>query len=487
MERLIVNQSPLASLQYWFDLLSLPSIQQVSGVHWAASTCSQCNIFRGESKVNDTQEQCTNCSRLIRLSFTKGSTSVRNNGRFCLWPYPTDTIKWYTVYHSPGWYLKPGFTLQCTCDLPSCATKPPVDPIALVSRLLQRLFDCLYPLASVALVLNLAVILVISSTKALRKAPTMILIANMSICDLFLGVYCILSAAYNRFLNSDEEVAAYTFRNEYPFDRFSNVDINLLKWPEAGSDFHAMCPVITFVFSVAQFVSVMTSLYLTIERYLVIAYPLKRDVRMTRRISLICLTVTWSVAIAYNVDAVLSYDVVKNRLTNYFVCSITGRAIRFSEWQTIKQINISMAVFLSGFYIVVFLSTIPLYIHMYIAVTRSSTRVGVKREGAVAKKLALLVFTNLLFSVLPIFLMPVFTSRPVIHFAFFRDIFLKTYNSFKTYYVVFLWLPYVLLCMNCCLNPFLLAFRHHRFKKHFAKIVHNPWEVFMNKQRARYG
>ena len=75
--------------------------------------------------------------------------------------------------------------------------------------------DCLYPLASLGLLLNLFVILLVSTAKELRKSPTMFLILNMAVCDFFMGLWCVLTATFNIFPDSDEDVNSFTYHGKY--------------------------------------------------------------------------------------------------------------------------------------------------------------------------------------------------------------------------------------------------------------------------------
>ena len=75
------------------------------------------------------------------------------------------------------------------------------------------------------------------------------------------------------------------------------------------------------------------------------------DVRLTKKISAICVCVTWCMAIACNIyfGLLLSQNQWGGTLLNLSLCTVAGHN-----------------VYLGIFYILVFLCTIPLYIHMYI-------------------------------------------------------------------------------------------------------------------------
>ena len=466
LKNMVVNESPFASHYYWRHLLSLPNVTLITGVSWTRS-CGQCNISRsGETRT--TGKPCQNCSGAKLMSYSKGKSHDLDKGEICWYDYVS--APWLTQYKSPSWYLEPGFALQCFCDQRRCTTHPPLDPTFLLLRLVQILLDWLYPFASVAIVLNLTVIALISTSKELRRNTALSLILNMAVCDIFMGLWCILTAACNIYYDSEAEVVTATYTDHRP-DK---------------SSFVLMCPYMTFIFGVTQITSVMTSLYLTVERYLVIVYCMKPDIRITQRMAVICVCATWLMTIGYKTYGVFFLSEKEQSFLNYinfFLCTASGHLFPVDGFQITIVGNrlVPLSVFLGGFYVLIFFCTIPLYIHMYIVVRKSSTQMGVKREGALARKLALLVVTNLLFSTIPLTLAPLFSSWEVqISYLFSSE----THSSARAFRICSVWLPVLLLCLNCCLNPFLLAFRHHLLKKRFRKLVQKLLQYF-NKKEVR--
>ena len=422
-----------------------------------------------------------NVSCKIKMFYASAKHSDGHNaGEICLMKaYVVGyELQWLVHYISPRDYLKSGYKLQCICDSRNCTTKPPLHPVEILFRLLQRLFDCLYPLGSIAVILNLTVIIVILTSKTLHKSPTMVLIVNMAVCDLLLSVYCMLIATVNAFTKSDT------------YDALDNHVRFLLK--EKTPKFKAMCHTSIFIFTVAQIVSVITSMLLTVEKYLVIVYSMRPDMRMTRKISLICLCVAWCVAIAYSVDAVFflsaSEEKQNNKEYNYYYCATSGHHVKVSLKVGGKEVKVPMpfSVIFGSFFAFLFFCTIPLYIHIYIAVKKSSTQMGVKREGVLARKLAVLVFTNLIFSAIPLSLTPAASSQDLLELDFFKPL-IETYSSFKAYMISMVWLPILLLCLNSCLNPLLFAFRHSRFKVQFRQNVVKSLDCLRTKKDQTAG
>ena len=412
-------------------------------------------------------ESChKNCSK-VKMSFSKGISLARDSGEMCWYKTRVSSVPWFIGYDSPSMYLKPGFTLQCMCDPRDYTTHPPLDASELLLRLVQLLLDCLYPLAAIAITLNAVIILLVSTSKELRKSPTMLLVLNMAMCDLFMGIWCVLTATFNTFSDTREEVADASFTGS---------------WPDRNS-FELMCPYMAFIFGVTQFVSVLTSLFLSIERYLVITCCMKPYLRITKKTAIIHICIAWFVAIVYHSYAVflLSHDQRQSlNVANTFICTMSGDQVRIKGLSS-RYHGMPLSVFFGVFYILTFLITLPLYIHMYIVVRKSGTQMGVKREGALARKLVLLVLTNLLFSTIPLSLAPLFSSISLQHYYF---TYFKTYNSYKVFTICSLWLPVLLLCLNSYLNPFLFAFRHHSLRRHFQRTVKKILHCFNEKRVA---
>ena len=247
LKNIFVKHSHLAGHKNWRNLLSFPSIKLVSDVTWSRS-CDQCNISKTQLNPNVTPDPCfnfKNCSKTT-MYYSNWGTVEESSGEICFIEYD---FPWFTWYESPSRYFTPGFTLQCLCDPRDCTTQPPLDPFYLLLRLVQRLMDCLYPLMSNGLLLNSVVILLVSTSKELRKSPTMFLILSLAVCDFFMGLWCVLTETFNILPDSDEVVKAFTYHGKY-------LDLD---------SFYFMCPYMVFIFSVAQFTTVMTSLFLSVE------------------------------------------------------------------------------------------------------------------------------------------------------------------------------------------------------------------------------
>ena len=361
--------------------------------------------------------------------------------------------------------------LQCYCNPNDCVTEQGLERLPSLFQLLCSLFNSLFFIGTVAIILNITIILVILTSKILRKLPSMILVFNMAVCDFLVIVFCILIAFYNPFSKSDE-----TFQIDFVKHKIRGFQ----SWKLPVT----VCRSNIFIFTVAQSVSVINSLFLTVEKYLVIVYSMKPGRRMTKKLTLIFLYITWFASIAYSIDAVFNLsdeeENFNNNEFNYFYCSVSGHHVHQIPVKSLGEpisMPFPLSIFSGVLHAFLFLCTIPLYIHIFIVVRKSSTQLGIRREGVLARKLALLVFTNFLFSVVPFSAAPGLSSRTLLRLDFFNFL-TKTYSSFRAYLICFVWLPVMLLCLNSCLNPLMYAFRHHRFKTKFRQTVTKVIEIF---------
>ena len=272
----------------------------------------------------------------------------------------------------------------CNTDALLCKHEVPAIKFSAIPDLLlhaKYFFYFFYPMGVVVIVLNLAVIFTVIMSSSMRQSITMNLVLNIAVCDFIIGIFSILTARFNAFPENKTEAAQVG----YP------------PWIEKLQSLQRKCDYLTFLFSVTQFTSVITSFFLTLERYLAIVYCMNPNIRMSRKIAFICVIMTWSVSIGYNIGAVFFSNSVETFLNfNILLCANPSLSVT----------GVPFSFVLSTVYLVIFLSTILLYVRLYIFIRRSSAQAGVKREGATARKIAVLVLTNFVLMVVPIGFVP---------------------------------------------------------------------------------
>ena len=443
-----MRYSEVSKPQYWKKLLQLRMLKQLEGVEWLPA-CYNCNISRGVSS-STSRGYClnTNCTeRIMRYGTTSRSEEV---GRICLM-FKMSGYQYLPAKH----YLLPGHTLVCVCKTGALlcqhevpVTHQPVIPVLLLH--VKYFFYVFYPMGVVVIALNISVIFAAIISSSMRQSVTMNLVLNIAVCDFIIGIFSILTAMFNALPESETELASTGFS----------------PWIKKLQSLQKKCDYLTFLFSVTQFSSVMTSFFLTLEKYLAIVYCMNPKVRITRKISSVCVIVTWSVSIGYNIIAVFFSNSVETSSLNLDILLCANPSLSVDE--------VPFSIVLSTVYVVIFLSTIPLYIRLYIFIRRSSAQAGVKREGATARKIALLVLTNFVLMVVPIGLVPISSKLSFIYLAIISRKQTVTLKE-KATLISILWLPLFLLSPNSCLNPILFAFRHPLFQKEFKRFLNKTF------------
>ena len=193
-----------------------------------------------------------------------------------------------------------------------------------------------------------------------------------------------------------------------------------------------------------QCTSSITSVALTLERYLCIVFAMKPDIRMTPRLA--------SLAIAFNWVAASSFM----SIAHYFKIYRRNVLCIPIIYDSSLPIETRYSIALGSIGIALYLLTIPMHIHIYMVVKRSSQQMGVQRESTLAKRIAILVGTNLVFFLTPILLLGVWRllvsdRQQMLLSIYFR----KAIGE---------WIPQYCLCINSCLNPLVHAFRNDKFK-----------------------
>lgn len=297
-----------------------------------------------------------------------------------------------------------------------------------------------YFLTPMIIILNLTVFVTTLTTKNLRKLPTMLLVANLAMSDFFVGIY---------------SLAITASRHAMSYQRFVTV-------------MDSLCPALGFLWVIGQFMAALSSFLLTTERYVVIIFSMRPSISFTTKTCLYSVLACWTVAVLM---ALLPLFRVGTYTTTTFCIPI----------QPAKGIPHSFAYSTSlvaiGFLLYMF--TLPMYVHIFLHVRKSGNQMGIKRDGRLAKKISILVVTNLTFFLLPIFiaLLWLFTQT-------FNNIPLSTreilVGSFTT----------ICFSINSFLNPLLYAFRDRRFrfsiKQRYYRLLH-PNTTFVQHIAYRSG
>ena len=312
-------------------------------------------------------------------------------------------------------YAKHGFFPQCLDTDTKCfANEIEVTPIHRCWDSSNKYLNAAYFISPIALILNLTVVIVTLTTRPLRRNVPLFLSSNMAVSDFILSVYTIILISSRQML----------------YTHFLLIIDDL-------------CNVIGFVWLTCQIVSVKTSFILTVERFLVIVYCMEPTVRITRKLAVVFAALTWCLGVAV---AILPLAKISVYNSNTYCIPI----------RPIKDIphSYELSIGLSLWGMLVYFVTIPLYVKIFFSVKKTSRRAGINRDGTVAKRIGILVLSNVFFFFLPI----------VIAFLWLTTN-LKETMSPQSREILTGVVPMLLLNFNAFINPLLYAFRVEKFQK----------------------
>jgi len=279
---------------------------------------------------------------------------------------------------------------------------------------------CISVVAVLTALLNLVVFVTILSSRALRKNVSMLFVCNLAVSDFLIDVYIVCIGIY---------------WNSAPFSYLhDNSERNCLK--------------IGFLWMLGQSSAVSTSLLLTVERYLVIVYTMNPDLRISRRMAVILLVMVWLVAFFFT-----GFALYYNLYSQSFLCVPIAIALIRTNPVFVFTVVVASLTILS--YLIIFI----LYFHIYINAKRTAQTAGFKRESKLAKRVALIVFTNVFLFVLPLVLSSVAAAMG-------SHVLSNAARGQLTHTM-----PGLSVCLNSLLNPLLYAYRTELFMEVLKKKV----------------
>jgi hypothetical protein len=136
---------------------------------------------------------------------------------------------------------------------------------------------------------------------------------------------------------------------------------------------------------------------------------------------------------------------------NFYIYSFFCVPLQFRSY---KFHSFYFTVAIAATALTLFLITFIFYIHIYITVRQAAQNAGVKRESKLAKRIAVLVLSNILFFFLPVICVGIPAIIDPYNFPGISDL---------AYALITNFFPSLTLSVNSCLNPLLHAFRNDRF------------------------
>ena len=283
-----------------------------------------------------------------------------------------------------------------------------------------------YFFAPLTVVFNFIVFSTILTTKSLKKVPSMLLVSNLAISDFFVGVYSLVISSLRHSMSYQIFVGAMD----------------------------QLCPFLGFLWCSCQFVAAVSALLLTTDRYIAIIFFVRPKAKFSPKACLISVIISWTLALLV---ASLTLLGIGTHTSTTFCLPI----------QPAKGIPHSFAysAILVAIGVVLYVVTIPMYLHIFLHVRRSGNRVGVKNNGKLAKKISILVFSNFMFFLLPTFIV-------------FVWLFTKAFDSIPLTTREILVGSFTTICfsVNSFLNPLLYSFRDRRFlfviRQRYCRLLH---------------
>ena len=280
-----------------------------------------------------------------------------------------------------------------------------------------------FPIGIVSLFLNLIVLVVIVSSKTLRSNASLLLVCSMCASGVLTSIY---------------SVAIATAYQIIPVDNIKSRRMSL-------------CPPLGFFVTLSVNSMVIISLVVTIERYLAVVYCMKPHIKLRIKHAYYCLLITWLVAFAMAGWSVADPHIFTTEGYESYIC-LSIQSILETKYlaYTITAVTISA---------IGYLPTIPLYVHIFVVVRKSSSKFGIKREVVLARRIFLLVGTNVLFLAVPLCLSHIAISTGNSLGGFSETSKMTMVTSTKV----------ICMSLNALLNPILYGYRNETFKKELVK------------------
>ena len=377
------------------SILSLPSLKFLRG-----------------ARLNDA---CSACCLTKNIAHSKFGLSNLRKGSFSIGKEGDCRGTEYKVSNLTRVFATYGYLLSCIENEEKCYKSENVEiPFHRCWETDNHIFNLLFVFGIVGLMLNAGVVLVTLTEPKLRKKAVMLIVTSLAVSDFIIETYSVsLASARKR-----------------PYTDFLNI-------------MEPFCHFAGFIWMVGIFVTITTSVLLTFERYLAIVYCMKPNVRMNSETALFFILISW--LLAFTIALLPYFDIGSYTGNTLCLPLVPSRANPHSA-------KFSVGITAVGIFL--YLTMIPLYIHIYVFVRRLGNRTGIKREGTVAKRITLLVGSNMIFFFLPVFIVFLYLTTNITKemTPVEKEVLTGAAGT-------------VLASVNSFINPLLYAYRNDRFKR----------------------
>lgn len=374
-------------------VLEVPTLQKITGLTWSEA-CTICTLLKNERHHNVT---------------------LMKKGTFDIYPQSMCRGSRYKVSNVTRMFAEHGFLPVCLLEDAKCFDSDvKVTPLHQCWKSANSVLYVEYVLAPFILLCNFIVFTTTLTSKTLRRVPSMVLVANLAMSDFLVGIYTL---------------GITSSRHAMSYQRFYSV-----------MDYH--CPSLGFLWCCGQMSAALSSVLLTIERYIAIIFSMRPNVSFKSKPCMCGVLVSWIITV---IVASLPFLSIGTYTSTTFCLPIQPNR---------GMTSFAYSAGLIALAFLLYTITLPMYVHIFLFVKKSGNQIGIKRDGKLAKKILILIVSNLFFFLLPVFigLLWVFAGKS------FGSISLSTreilVGSFTT----------LCLSINSFLNPLLYAFRNKRFQ-----------------------
>ena len=311
---------------------------------------------------------------------------------------------------------------------------------------------------SVALLVNIAVAVFIVFHKSLRNDLAVRLLLNVAVCDALIALVSILFARFNFSQTFLKHLLDQLQGKDNGYDAFENKMSKLA---------NIMGPILTCAVASHVFGSSISML----DKFFKIVFAMKPDVRLGRKTAVVLLVVSWSLSATFAVLPV--FGIGRMNYFTYFTPLPTDRTADSTKQRIGFAFGSQIAL------VILQLASLLLCVPIFIVAKQSGTNVGVKREAAIARKIALLLCTNLIFFTTPVVVgvsqLAIYSLYVGVDYSVLGD--WRSLALAEAQWTAFLLQIFPVLCLsiNSLVNPFLYALRHPKVKQKLNPLLSRCW------------
>ena len=422
--------------EHWLpseQLLQLSNLTTVEGVR-LSQYCKDCSLCKITS--DDVNSSCSRDPELSSASDWRWHNEIQ--------------------YGRALDFIKLGFWPRCLADDVCRIDQYRLPYFTSLHEVIIKSSLALCATGSVALLVNIAVVVFIVFHKSLRNDLAVRPLLNMAVCDALIAL---VAALWIRF--DIVEMNMKYLRDQLQGNCYgSNVFVN--KWEKLAN---IMGPILTCAVASHVFVSAIAMF----EKFLKIVFALRPDMRLGRKAVVLSLCFSWSLSAAFAVLPV--FGIGGMTYTDWLTTTSlpTDQMTRVQDGRYKQPIGFAAG---SQIALVIFqLASFLLYVPIFIVAKKSGANVGVKREVAIARKIALLLCTNFIFFTVPVVVGVLRVAVADLNHHEYEDWRRFTLAEAQWYGLLFDILPVMCLSINSLLNPFLYSMRHPKVSQQLNPLL----------------